>query len=177
MTVVYNPNLGGWPQGSQVAQPSSLEDRFEVIKEIGDGSFGSVALGRVRTAGAHIARRGTLVSVACSNRSSLHLTGSSTGRDQDDEKDLRILQPMSRTARGHLPEILARAPSPSPSDGYLPRSLLEETTHRDGIHGRQPVPADESTRSQAARWRKCKEHPIPDHLRSRTYPRPRIFPP
>jgi meiosis induction protein kinase IME2/SME1 len=33
-----------------------------VMKEIGDGSFGSVALARVRTAGAHIARRGTLVS-------------------------------------------------------------------------------------------------------------------
>ncbi len=39
-----------------------LEDRFEIIKEIGDGSFGSVALARVRTAGAHVARRGTLVS-------------------------------------------------------------------------------------------------------------------
>lgn len=33
-----------------------------MMKEIGDGSFGSVALARVRTAGAHIARRGTLVS-------------------------------------------------------------------------------------------------------------------
>lgn len=32
-----------------------------MMKEIGDGSFGSVALARVRTAGAHIARRGTLV--------------------------------------------------------------------------------------------------------------------
>ena len=40
-----------------------LEDNFELLKEIGDGSFGSVALARVRTAGAHIARRGTMVSV------------------------------------------------------------------------------------------------------------------
>lgn len=40
---------------------ATLEDRFEVIKEIGDGSFGSVAVARVRTAGAHIARRGTMV--------------------------------------------------------------------------------------------------------------------
>lgn len=39
-----------------------LEDRFEILKEIGDGSFGSVALARVRTAGAYIAKRGTLVS-------------------------------------------------------------------------------------------------------------------
>jgi meiosis induction protein kinase IME2/SME1 len=34
-----------------------------VMKEIGDGSFGSVALARVRTAGSHIARRGTLVAI------------------------------------------------------------------------------------------------------------------
>lgn len=40
----------------------ALEDRFEVLKEIGDGSFGSVALARVRTAGASVARRGTVVS-------------------------------------------------------------------------------------------------------------------
>jgi meiosis induction protein kinase IME2/SME1 len=40
----------------------SLEDRFEVLKEIGDGSFGSVVLARVRTAGANVARRGTVVS-------------------------------------------------------------------------------------------------------------------
>ena len=39
-----------------------LEDKFEIIKDdIGDGSFGSVALARVRAAGAHVARRGTLV--------------------------------------------------------------------------------------------------------------------
>ena len=39
-----------------------LEDKFEVLKDIGDGSFGSVVLARVRTAGSHIARRGSVVS-------------------------------------------------------------------------------------------------------------------
>jgi meiosis induction protein kinase IME2/SME1 len=39
----------------------ALEDRFEVIKEIGDGSFGSVALARVRANGASVARRNTMV--------------------------------------------------------------------------------------------------------------------
>jgi meiosis induction protein kinase IME2/SME1 len=42
----------------------TLEDRFEVIKEVGDGSFGSVVLARTRTAGSNVARRGTMVSVA-----------------------------------------------------------------------------------------------------------------
>ncbi|OTA08231.1 protein kinase IME2, inducer of meiosis [Trichoderma parareesei] len=41
----------------------ALEDRFEVVKEIGDGSFGSVVLARTRTAGAAVARRGTLVAI------------------------------------------------------------------------------------------------------------------
>ena len=52
------------PRGSSNGTVSAvcLDDKFELIKEIGDGSFGSVALARVRTAGAHIARRGTLVS-------------------------------------------------------------------------------------------------------------------
>lgn len=52
------------PRGSSTGPMSMtcLEDRFEVLKDIGDGSFGSVALARVRNAGAHIARRGTLVS-------------------------------------------------------------------------------------------------------------------
>jgi len=43
----------------------ALEDRFEVLKEIGDGSFGSVVLARVRSAGASVARRGTVVSLMC----------------------------------------------------------------------------------------------------------------
>jgi meiosis induction protein kinase IME2/SME1 len=42
---------------------TALEDRFEVLKDIGDGSFGSVVLARVRTAGANVARRGTVVAI------------------------------------------------------------------------------------------------------------------
>lgn len=41
----------------------ALEERFEVIKDIGDGSFGSVALARVRANGSSTARRGTMVSM------------------------------------------------------------------------------------------------------------------
>lgn len=49
-------------RGSSNGNHLALEDRFEVLKEIGDGSFGNVVLARVRTAGANVARRGTVVS-------------------------------------------------------------------------------------------------------------------
>jgi meiosis induction protein kinase IME2/SME1 len=42
---------------------TALEDRFEVLKDIGDGSFGSVVLARVRGAGSNVARRGTIVCI------------------------------------------------------------------------------------------------------------------
>jgi meiosis induction protein kinase IME2/SME1 len=57
MTVSHEFLLRGSTQNSVVA----LEDRFEVLKEIGDGSFGSVVLARTRTAGSNVARRGTMV--------------------------------------------------------------------------------------------------------------------
>jgi meiosis induction protein kinase IME2/SME1 len=53
----------------------ALEDRFEVLKEIGDGSFGSVVLARVRTAGASVARRGTVVSTITYETNGFWLTG------------------------------------------------------------------------------------------------------
>jgi meiosis induction protein kinase IME2/SME1 len=61
MTVTYDSHRG-WPSNSHPA--ICLEDKFEILKEIGDGSFGSVALGRTRSAGAHIVRRGTMVSLS-----------------------------------------------------------------------------------------------------------------
>jgi meiosis induction protein kinase IME2/SME1 len=66
MTVVYDATNRVWPQSSGSAL--CLEDRFEILKEIGDGSFGSVALARVRSAGAQVARRGTLVSCSQCDR-------------------------------------------------------------------------------------------------------------
>lgn len=56
MTVTYET-----PSRGTNTSLATLEERFQVIKEVGDGSFGSVAVARVRTAGSHIARRGTMV--------------------------------------------------------------------------------------------------------------------
>ncbi|OAA78051.1 serine/threonine-protein kinase MAK [Akanthomyces lecanii RCEF 1005] len=58
MTVTSELTHRGQPHSSL-----TLEDRFEVLKEIGDGSFGSVVLARVRTAGANVARRGSVVAI------------------------------------------------------------------------------------------------------------------
>ncbi|KAM4066841.1 kinase [Hirsutella rhossiliensis] len=58
MTVAGDLTPRGQPHGHM-----ALEDRFEVLKEIGDGSFGSVVLARVRTAGANVARRGSVVAI------------------------------------------------------------------------------------------------------------------
>jgi meiosis induction protein kinase IME2/SME1 len=57
MTVSYDPSY----RNANMA--ATLEDKFEVLKEIGDGSFGSVVLARVRTAGSQVARRGTMVRI------------------------------------------------------------------------------------------------------------------
>ncbi|KAI5862374.1 kinase-like protein [Durotheca rogersii] len=59
MTIAHESHRGSSSSGAGFA----LEDRFEVIKDIGDGSFGSVALARVRTAGASVARRGTIIAI------------------------------------------------------------------------------------------------------------------
>lgn len=56
MTVTSDLTPRGQPHATM-----ALEERFEVLKEIGDGSFGNVVLARVRTAGANVARRGSVV--------------------------------------------------------------------------------------------------------------------
>lgn len=60
MTVAHDLTRRG---STQVINGMALEDRFEVLKEIGDGSFGSVVLARVRSAGASVARRGTVIAI------------------------------------------------------------------------------------------------------------------
>ncbi|KAK4122930.1 Pkinase-domain-containing protein [Parathielavia appendiculata] len=60
MTVAHDLTRRG---STQVINGMALEDRFEVLKEIGDGSFGSVCLARVRSAGASVARRGTVIAI------------------------------------------------------------------------------------------------------------------
>ncbi|GAB1312951.1 Serine/threonine protein kinase [Madurella fahalii] len=60
MTVAHDLTRRG---SVQAINGMALEDRFEVLKEIGDGSFGSVVLARVRSAGASVARRGTVIAI------------------------------------------------------------------------------------------------------------------
>jgi len=65
MTVAHDLTHRGSTAG---VNAMALEDRFEVLKEIGDGSFGSVVLARVRSAGAtSTVRRGTVVSLILSS--------------------------------------------------------------------------------------------------------------
>lgn len=89
VTHEYSPR----PAANGSLSAMCLEDKFELLREIGDGSFGSVALARVRTAGAHVARRGTMVSVIPCKKiaEAYHLTG----RYQDNEEDVRLFRPMS----------------------------------------------------------------------------------
>jgi meiosis induction protein kinase IME2/SME1 len=46
----------------------ALEDCFEALEDIGDGTFASVASARVRASGSNVARRGTIVSKIDSHR-------------------------------------------------------------------------------------------------------------
>lgn len=65
MAMVAEPSALTWlhtPGHGALHTPLCLTDKYDVLKDIGDGSFGSVVSARVRSAGAHIAKRGTLVS-------------------------------------------------------------------------------------------------------------------
>lgn len=59
----YDLTLRGSTTTPLSSTGSALEDRFEILKDIGDGSFGSVVLARVRSAGANVARRGTVIAI------------------------------------------------------------------------------------------------------------------
>ncbi|KAH7042200.1 kinase-like domain-containing protein [Macrophomina phaseolina] len=61
MAVTYDTSFQDKSSGSHRAV--CLEDKFEILKNVGDGRFGSVSLARVRSAGAHIAPTGTLVAI------------------------------------------------------------------------------------------------------------------
>ena len=149
------PDAQNQPQGW-----ASLEERYEVMKEIGDGSFGSVALARVRTAGAHIARRGTLV---CPSITSMAVVSNpSSGRYQDDEEDIRLVPILLGASRSHLSSLSTPTSPSCPSAGHLLGSLQQTAPHCHGVHGWQSLPIDEGARSQAHGRPQCKEHPGPD---------------
>lgn len=114
---------------------ATLEDRFEILKEIGDGSFGSVAVARVRTAGASVARRGTMVRIQRPRLLPSLLLIPSAGSYQVDEKDIRVSSSVLRVARSHFPTFNTNSPSPGPSTGHLPRPLVSQATHLHGVHG------------------------------------------
>jgi len=91
MAVLYETPHRGLPHQNS-APGLCLEDKFEVIKEIGDGSFGSVSLARVRSAGATIARRGTMVGhFSCREIPYTILTLTSLGRSKNHEEDFRLI--------------------------------------------------------------------------------------
>ena len=100
-----------------------LEDKFELLKDIGDGSFGSVALARVRTAGAYIARRGTLVCRELTD-AAFSFPNKFLGRNQDNEEDLRIIRTLPRSSRGYLSPICTLTRPPCSRTRHLSRPAI-----------------------------------------------------
>ena len=116
MTVAYEFSQRSSYNGATSA--ICLEDRFEVIKDIGDGSFGSVVLARVRTAGANIARRGSVVSIP--DPTTMICAYLLLGRHQNHEKDFRLFRALPGTSRSHLSADTPCARSPCASARRLP---------------------------------------------------------
>jgi hypothetical protein len=113
MTVAGDSSSRGSSHGNNVA----LEDRFEVLKEIGDGSFGSVVLARVRTAGASVARRGTVVSnfgLAPGDFQNQYVL-THAGCDQVHEENIRLVLAMPRASGSCLLADAAGEPASRPS--------------------------------------------------------------
>jgi meiosis induction protein kinase IME2/SME1 len=67
------PKMANGTLGFMSSSNLALTDRFEIIKEVGDGSFGSVVLAKVRSAGANVARRGSVVSFLSLRQTGLQL--------------------------------------------------------------------------------------------------------
>ncbi|RPA76770.1 kinase-like protein [Ascobolus immersus RN42] len=53
----------------QSANVASLTERYEVVKEVGDGSFGNVVLARARSSASNVAKRGTMVAIKTMKKS------------------------------------------------------------------------------------------------------------
>lgn len=112
MTVAIDAPFRSW--SSHVIAAPTLEDKYEILNDIGDGSFGSVVLGRTRSGGAHIARKGTLVSTTRVQRGASPDSTFAAGH-QDHEEDFRVHGSVQRAARSHLLKHAAR-PSASRAD-------------------------------------------------------------
>ena len=164
MTVVHTLT----PQGSShgIGAGQALEDRFEVLKEIGDGSFGSVVLARVRSAGATVARRGTVVSypdISCHDlRFSLTLA-CSTDCHQDNEENIRVGRTVHGAQGSSLPADASCSSPFGASARHFPGSLHQEASYCHGVYGRQPLSTDEGEGPQVFGQLKREEHLVPDH--------------
>jgi hypothetical protein len=125
----------------------ALEDRFEVLKDIGDGSFGSVVLARVRGAGSNIARRGTVVSICLFVPILKSVLIPYPDCHQNDEEKLRIVCALSGASRSCIPSITSASSTSRSSSGYLSRPFQQEAPYMYGVHGWKLVPTHESAGS------------------------------
>ncbi|KAA8565219.1 hypothetical protein EYC84_010952 [Monilinia fructicola] len=113
MTVAYDLTHRG-SSNPQASAGQALEDRFEILKDIGDGSFGSVVLARVRGAGASVARRGTIIAIKTM------------------KKTFESFQPCLELREVVFFKNAPTPPTPCARVGYIPRSLYQEAAHCHG---------------------------------------------